>query len=49
MRELLWVDFKDWKIENEHFAAYLDEFGERVPEELRAEQQRLASELEQAL
>jgi phosphoenolpyruvate carboxykinase (GTP) len=49
MRELLCVDFEDWKTENEHFAAYLDKFGERTPDALRAEQQRLASELEQAL
>ncbi len=49
MRELLSVDFKDWKIENEQFAAYLDEFGERVPEELRAEQRRVAAELDRAL
>ncbi len=49
MRELLSVNFEDWKTENEQFAEYLDEFGERTPAALRAEQQRLASELEQAL
>ena len=46
MRELLTIDAGKWRLENEHFAAYLDEFGDRLPPELRAEQQRLASELE---
>ncbi len=49
MRELLAVDIEHWKTENEHFADYLDGFGERVPEELRAEQRRVAAELDEAL
>jgi phosphoenolpyruvate carboxykinase (GTP) len=49
MRELLAIDIEHWKTENEHFADYLDGFGERVPEELRAEQRRVAAELDRAL
>lgn len=49
MRELLAIDIEHWKTENEHFADYLDGFGERVPEALRAEQRRVAAELDQAL
>jgi phosphoenolpyruvate carboxykinase (GTP) len=49
MRELTSIDANRWKTENEHFGEYLDRFGDRVPEALRAEQQRVADELEQAL
>ncbi|MDH3374621.1 MAG: phosphoenolpyruvate carboxykinase (GTP) [Gammaproteobacteria bacterium] len=45
MRELLSIDVEHWRIENEHFADYLDEFGDRVPAALRKEQQRLAAKL----
>ena len=45
MRELLSIDVEHWRTENEHFADYLDEFGDRVPDALRIEQQRLAAEL----
>jgi phosphoenolpyruvate carboxykinase (GTP) len=48
MRELLTIDAARWRVENEHFGAYLDEFGDRVPTALREEQQRLAAELEKA-
>ena len=44
MRELLEIDVDHWRVENEHFGKYLDEFGDRVPDELRKEQQRLAAE-----
>ncbi|MDH3614599.1 MAG: phosphoenolpyruvate carboxykinase (GTP) [Gammaproteobacteria bacterium] len=49
MRELLSIDIAHWKKENDHFGEYLDGFGARVPEALRAEQQRVAEELNQAL
>ena len=42
------IDVEHWKLENQHFAEYLDTFGDRVPEELRAEQQRVAEELDKA-
>ncbi len=45
MRELLSIDVEHWRTENEHFADYLDEYGDRVPAALRMEQQRLAAEL----
>jgi phosphoenolpyruvate carboxykinase (GTP) len=48
MRELASVDVEHWKNENQHFADYLDNFGERVPDALRTEQQRVARELEKA-
>jgi phosphoenolpyruvate carboxykinase (GTP) len=48
MRELTSIDIERWKTENEHFSDYLDSFGDRVPDALRVEQQRVASELEQA-
>ena len=48
MRQLLAIDAARWRLENEHFGAYLDEFGDRVPPALRAEQQRLAKALERA-
>jgi phosphoenolpyruvate carboxykinase (GTP) len=48
MRELTSIDVEHWKKENAHFADYLDSFGERVPEALRDEQQRVAAALEQA-
>lgn len=46
MSELLRVDVEHWRTENQHFGDYLDTFGDRVPEALRIEQQRLAQELE---
>ncbi len=46
--ELLSVDVEHWQAENAHFAEYLDGFGDRVPEALRQEQKRIASELEDA-
>jgi len=46
MRELTSVDVEHWKIENQHFSDYLDTFGGRVPKALRAEQLRVAKELE---
>ena len=46
MRELLSIDVEHWRTENEHFADYLDEYGDRVPQALRKEQQRLAAELD---
>jgi phosphoenolpyruvate carboxykinase (GTP) len=48
MRQLTSIDIERWKTENEHFSDYLDSFGERVPDALRAEQRRVAAELEQA-
>ena len=46
MQELLSIDVGRWRTENQHFADYLDQYGERVPAALRAEQQRIAAELE---
>ena len=48
MHELLTLDLDKWAAENAHFAEYLDEFGHRVPEALRAEQQRVAAALDRA-
>jgi phosphoenolpyruvate carboxykinase (GTP) len=48
MQTLTSVDVAHWKVENQHFSDYLDSFGERVPEALRAEQQRVADELDKA-
>jgi len=48
MQTLTSVDVAHWKVENQHFADYLDSFGERVPVALREEQQRVAAELEKA-
>jgi phosphoenolpyruvate carboxykinase (GTP) len=48
MRELISIDVEHWITENEQFGDYLDTFGERVPEALRAEQQRIAAELKTA-
>jgi len=48
MRELTSIDIAHWKTENEHFSDYLDTFGDRVPEALRAEQRRVAAALDQA-
>jgi phosphoenolpyruvate carboxykinase (GTP) len=48
MDELMSIDVEHWKLENQHFADYLDNFGDRVPEELRAEQRRVAAELDKA-
>ncbi len=48
MRVLSSVDLDRWRIENAHFATYLDSFGERVPQELRDEHERVASELDKA-
>ena len=48
MRELILVNVEHWRTENEHFGDYLDAFGERVPEALRAEQQPVAAELAKA-
>ena len=45
MSELLRVDIEKWQTENSHFGDYLATFGDRVPETLRAEQQRVAREL----
>lgn len=46
MKELLRIDVERWRTENQHFGDYLDTFGDRVPEALRVEQQRLAQKLE---
>ena len=35
MRDLLSIDVEHWRTENEHFADYLDEYGDRVPDALR--------------
>lgn len=48
MHELTSVDVGHWTAENRNFADYLDTFGERVPDALRAEQQRVARELAEA-
>ena len=48
MNELLSIDIAHWKTENQHFADYLESFGERVPAALRAEQRRVAGELDKA-
>ncbi|MDH3532865.1 MAG: phosphoenolpyruvate carboxykinase (GTP) [Gammaproteobacteria bacterium] len=45
MQELISIDVERWRTENQHFADYLDDFGDRVPDALRAEQQRIAAEL----
>jgi phosphoenolpyruvate carboxykinase (GTP) len=45
MHELVTVDVERWRTENQHFADYLDEYGDRVPATLRSEQQRIAAEL----
>ena len=46
MRELLSIDVEQWKTEIDQFGEYLNEYGDRVPEALRREQQRIAAELE---
>ena len=46
MRELTTIDVERWKTENQHFADYLDTYGDRVPAALRSEQQRIAAELD---
>ena len=46
MRELTSIDVEHWQLENQHFSEYLDGFGDRVPQALRDEQQRVAMELE---
>ncbi len=48
MAELTSINVDEWKIENQHFGEYLDTFGDRVPQALRAEQQRVAAELDKA-
>ncbi len=45
LTELLHVDRDGWKKELDAIAAYFDEFGDRVPAELRNEQQRIAKAL----
>ena len=45
MEELLAVDVEHWQRENEHFADYLDTYGDRVPQALRRQQARMASAL----
>jgi phosphoenolpyruvate carboxykinase (GTP) len=45
LAELLHVDRDGWKQELDAIAAYFDEFGDRVPAELRNEQQRIAKAL----
>jgi phosphoenolpyruvate carboxykinase (GTP) len=45
LAELLHVDRAGWKQELDAIAAYFDEFGDRVPVELRNEQQRIAKAL----
>ena len=46
MRALTTVDVEHWRVENAHFAEYLDTFGKHVPAALRAQQQKVADELE---
>ena len=46
MRALTTVDVEHWRVENAHFAEYLDSFGKHVPAALRAQQQKVADELE---
>jgi phosphoenolpyruvate carboxykinase (GTP) len=46
MRALTTVDVEHWRVENAHFAEYLDSFGRHVPAALRAQQQKMADELE---
>ena len=48
MTALTSIDVERWKLENRHFADYLDEFGDRVPQALRNEQQRVARELDKS-
>ncbi len=45
MQELTHVDIESWRAELATFADYLDSFGKRVPDALRAEQQRVAAAL----
>ena len=46
MRALTTVDVEHWRTENRHFAEYLDSFGKHVPAALRAQQEKMADELE---
>ena len=48
MEALLSVDIDRWKTENAHFAEYLDQYGDRVPDALRTEQRRVAAALDAA-
>ncbi len=48
METLTSVDVEHWTVENRHFADYLDDFGQHVPDELRHQQQLMAEELKKA-
>ncbi len=49
MDTLTTVEVEHWYEEMQHFGSYLDEYGEHVPERLRAEQQRVVKALKEAL
>jgi phosphoenolpyruvate carboxykinase (GTP) len=48
METLLSVNAEQWQAEMQSVAEYLDEFGERLPEELRQEHQRIMEAVNQA-
>ncbi len=48
METLLTVDAGQWQAEMQSVAEYLDEFGERLPDELRQEHQRIMEAVNQA-
>jgi len=45
MEQLLTVDPKQWRLEMEHMGKYLDEFGDRVPSQLRSEHEKVLQAL----
>jgi len=45
VEELLKVDPGDWGVELENISAFLAKFGDRLPEQLRAEEAKLAARL----
>jgi phosphoenolpyruvate carboxykinase (GTP) len=45
MNALLEVDTDAWRAEISEIGAYLDSFGERTPENIKAEQRRVAEAL----
>jgi phosphoenolpyruvate carboxykinase (GTP) len=49
MDTLTAVEVDHWHEEMQHFGTYLDDYGEHVPERLRAEQQRVEKALKKAL
>ena len=48
MSALTTIDPQQWQLENDAIGEYLETYGERLPEELRAEQQNVAAALKAA-